>query len=151
MVGIMDHHDQSIIDHIISIQLHEQPQLNIIHLIDIASNIRYGLELNIEHFISHLESYITYHIKAYFIFGITLVIIYINQLIKELYSIITETGIIKNVDSDETSYMNIMISEPYIIVSDSDIIVYHIIGIVKIFNDIMETRVIIAVEGRIDI
>ena len=152
MVSIVDYHiNQIITNFAIGSQLHEQSQLNIIHLINIASNTYYGLESNIEHFINHLESYITYHIEAYFIFDITLVIAYLNQLIMELYSTITETEIIRNVNSDETSYMDIMTFESYITVSDSDILVYHIIATVKIFNDIKETRVIIAVEGRTDI
>ena len=149
MVGIMDHHfDQTIIDPVISIQLCEQSQLNIIHFIDIASNIYYGLEFNIEHFINHLGNYSTYHIKAYFIFDITLVITYLNQLINELYSTITETKIIKNVYSDETSYMDIMTSELYITISDMDISVYPIINIGKDINSIEGTRVIIAVKTK---
>ena len=148
MVGIVDYHiDQIITDLVISIQLHELLQLNIIHIINVASNIYYGIESNIEHHINHLESYITYHIKAYFIFDITLVITYLNQLIMELYNTITETKIIRNVNSDETSYVDIMISESYITIGDSDILVYPIIGIVKIINDIKKTRVIIVVEG----
>ena len=115
MVGILDHH--YIVNPVISIQLCDHSQLNIIHLIDIGSNIYYGLEVDIEHFIIHLESYITYHLKAYFILGITLVIIYLNQLIPELYCTIIETEIIKNVDSDETSYLDIMTSELYITIS----------------------------------
>ena len=149
MVGILDHHfDQTTTDPVISIQLREQSQLNIIHFIDIASNIYYGLELNIEHFISHLESYITYHLKAYSIFGITLVIIYLNQLILELYYTIIETEVIRNVDSDETSYLDIMTSELYIIISDMGISVYPIINIGKEINNIEGTRVIIAVEAK---
>ena len=152
MVGIMDHHfDQTIIDPVISIQLREQSQLNIIHFIDIASNIYYGLEFNIEYFIVHLESYITYHLKAYFIFGITLVIIYLNQLILELYYTIIETEIIRNVDSDETSYLDIMTSELYITISDMSISVYPIINIGKEINSIEGTRVIIAVEAKTNI
>ena len=135
MVGIMDHHfDQNIVSPAISIQLYEQSQLNIAHLTDIDPDIYYKLEFHIEHIIIHLESYITYHLKAYFISGITLDITYVNQLIKELYSIINETEIIKNVNPAKTSYMDIMIDGSYIAV-----------------NDIMETGAIISVERRIDI
>ena len=141
MVGIMDHHfDQTIIDPVISIQLCEQSQLNIIPFIDIASNIYYGLEFNIEHFIIHL--------KAYFIFGITLVMIYLNQLNLELYYTIIETEIIRNVDSDETSYLDIMTSELYITISDMGISAYPIINIGKEIKNIEGTRVIIAVEAK---
>ena len=125
---------KTIVSPAISIQLYEPLQLNIVHLIDIASNIHYRLEFHIEHLIIHLESYITYHLKAYFILGITLDITYVNQFIKELYSIITETEIIKNVNPAKTSYMDIMIEGSYIAVSD-----------------IKETGVITYVEGRIDI
>ena len=135
MVGIMDHHfDQNIVSPAISIQLYEQSPLNIAHLTDIASDIYYRLEFHIEHIIIYLESYITYHLKAYFTSGITLDITYVNQLIKELYSIITETEIITNVNPAKTSYMDIMIAGSYITVSD-----------------IMKNGVIISVEGRIDI
>ena len=110
MAGIMDYHiDQIITDPVISIQLHELSQLNITHLINIASNIYYRMESNLEHLINHLERYITYHLKTYFIFDITLVITYLNQLIMEPYSTIIETEVIRNVNSDETSYMDIMI------------------------------------------
>ena len=137
MVGIMDHHfDQNIVNPVISIQLCDHSQLNIIHIIDIASNIYYGLEVNIEHFIIHLESYITYHLKAYFILGITLVIIYLNQLIPELYRTIIETEIIRNVDSDETSYLDITISEPYTTISGMSISAYPIINVGKEINSI---------------
>ena len=152
MVGIMDHHfDQNIVNPAISIQLYEPSQLNIVHLIDIALNLYYRLEFHIEHLIIHLESYITYHLKAYVILGITLDITYVNQLIKELYSIITETKIIKNVNPAETSYVDIMTAGPYITVSDMDIALYRIISIMKISSDIMETGAITSVEGRIDI
>ena len=152
MAGIMDYHiDQIITDLVISIQLHELSQLNIIHLINITSNIYYRIESNLEHFINHLERYITYHLKIYFIFDITLVITYLNQLIMELYNTIIETEVIRNVNSDETSYMDIMISESYITIGDTDIFVYPIISIVKIINNIKETRVIIVVEGRANI
>ena len=152
MVGIMDHHfDQTIVNPVISIQLCEPSQLNIIHFIDIASNIYYGLEFHIEHFIIHLESYITYHLKAYFTLGITLVIIYLNQLILEPYYTIIETEIIRNVDSDETSYLDISTSEFYITVSDMIISVYPIINVGKEINSIEGTRVIIAVEAKTNI
>ena len=135
VVGIVDHHfDQNIINPAISIQLYEPLQLNIVHLINIASDIYYRIEFHIEHLIIHLKSYITYYLKAYFILGITLNITYVNQLIKELYSIINETEIIKNVNPAKTSYMDIMIAGSYIAV-----------------NDIIEIGVIISVEGRIDI
>ena len=137
MVGIMDHHlDQNIVNPVISIQLCDYSQLNIIHFIDIASNIYYGLEVDIEHFIIHLESYITYHLKAYFILGITLVIIYLNQLIPELYCTIIETEIIRNEDSDETSYLDITTSELYITISGMSISVYPIINVGKEMNSI---------------
>ena len=137
MVGIMDHHfDQNIVNPVISIQLCDHSQLNIIHFIDIASNIYYGLEVDIEHFIIHLESYITYHLKAYFILGITLVIIYLNQLIPELYCTIIETEIIRNEDSDETSYLDITTSELYITISGMSISVYPIINVGKEMNSI---------------
>ena len=152
MAGIMDYHiDQIIIDLVISTQLHELSQLNIIHLINIASNIYYGIESNLEHLINHLERYITHHLKTYFIFDITLVITYLNQLIMELYNTIIETEVIRNVNSDETSFMDIMISESYITIGDTDIFVYPIISIVKIINNVKETRVIIVVEGRANI
>ena len=152
MAGIMNYHiDQIITDLVISIQLYELSQLNIIHLINIASNIYYRIESNLEHLINHLERYITYHLKIYFIFDITLVITYLNQLIMELYNTIIETEVIRNVNSDETSYMDIMISESYITIGDTDIFVYPIISIVKIINNIKETRVIIVVEGRANI
>ena len=152
MAGIMDYHiDQIITDLVISIQLHELSQLNIIHLINIASNIYYGMESNLEHLINHLERYITYHLKIYFIFDITLVITYLNQLIMEPYNTIIETEVIRNVNSDETSYMDIMISESYITIGDTDIVVYPIISIVKIINNIKETRVIIVVEDKANI
>ena len=102
-------------------------QLNIIHFISIVSNIYYGLEVDIEHLIIHLESYITYHLKAYFSFGITLTITYLNQLIPELYCTIIETEIIRNEDSDETSYLDIMTSELYITISGMSISFYPII------------------------
>ena len=138
IVGNIDHHfDQDIINTVISIQLYEPSQLNIVHLINVASNIYHGLEFHIEHLIIHLESYITYHLKAYIILGIALDITYVNQIIKELYNIITETEIIKNVNPVETSYMDIMIAEPYITVSDMDIALYSIISIMKISSDIM--------------
>ena len=151
MVGILDHHfDQTTTDPVISIQLREQSQLNIIHFIDIASNIYYGLEFNIEYIIYHLESYITYYIKVYFNFDTKLVVIYLNQLILELYYTIIETEVIRNVDSDETYYMDIMTSELHITISDMGISVYPIINIGKDINSIEGTRVIIAVEARPD-
>ena len=119
MVGIMDYHiDQIITDLVISIQLPELSQLN----------IYYRIEFNIEHIINHLETYSTYHIKVYFIIDMTLVITYLNQFIMELYimelyNTINETSIIRNVNSDETSYMDIVISEFYITISDTDIFV----------------------------
>ena len=134
MVGILDHH--YIVNPVISIQPCDHSQLSIIHLIDIASNIYYGLEVDIEHFIIHLESYITYHLKAYFILGITLVIIYLNQLIPELYCTTIETEIIKNVDSDETSYLDIMTSELYITISGMSISVHPIINVGKEIHSI---------------
>ena len=152
MVGIKDHHfDQNIVNPAISIQLYEPSQLNIVHLIDIASNIYDRLDFHVEHLIIHLESYITYYLKAYVILGITLDITYVNQLIKELYHIITETKIIKNVNPAETSYVDIMTDGPYITVNDMDIALYRTISIMKISRDIMETGAIISVEGRIDI
>ena len=152
MVGTMDHHlGQTIVNLVISIQLYEPSQLNIIHFIDIASNIYYGLEFHIEHFIIHLESYITYHLKAYLTLGITLVIIYLNQLILEPYYTIIETEIIRNMDSDETSYMDISTSEFYITISDMGISVYPIINIGKDIISIEETEVIIAMEAKTNI
>ena len=152
MAGIMDHNiDQIITDLVIIIQLHELPQLNIIHLINIVSNIYCRVKSNLEHLINHLESYITYHFKICFIFDITLVITYLNQFIVEPYNTILETEVIKNVNSDETSYMDIMISESYIITGDTDIFVYLIISIVKIMNNIKETRIVTIMEDRANI
>ena len=152
MAGIMDYHiDQIITSLVISIQLHELPQLNIILIINIASNIYCGVESNLEHLINHLESYITYHLKIYFIFDITLVITYLNQFIVEPYNTILETEVIRNVNSDETSYMDIMISESYITTGDTDIFVYLIISIVKIMSNIKETRIVTIVEDRASI
>ena len=133
MAGTMDHHiDQVIIDLVIIIQLHELQQLNIIHLINNASDIYCRVESNIEHFINHLESYITCHLKICFIFDITLVITYLNRFIMDPYNTILETEVIRNVNSDETSYSDIMISESYITTGDTVILVYLIISIVKI-------------------
>ena len=144
LVGITDYNtDQIITDLVISIQLHKLQQLNIIHLINSTSNIYYRVESNLEHLINHIESYITYHLKIYSIFDITLVIDYLNQLITELYDTIIETEVIRNVNSKETSYMDIMISESYILTGDTDVLVYLITSIVKLINNIKETRIII--------
>ena len=149
MAGIMDHHiDQIITDLVISIQLHELQQMNISHLINSASDIYCRVEPNIEHLINHLESYITYHLKICFIFDITLVITYLNQFIMQPYNTILETEVIRNVNSDETSYTDIMISESYITTGDTVILVDLIISIVKIINNINKTRIITIVEDR---
>ena len=143
MAGIMDHNiDQVITDLVIIIQLHKLQQMNISHLINSASDFYCKVESDIEHLINHLESYITYHLKICFIFDITLVITYLNQFIMEPYNTIPETEVIRNVNSDEASYMDIMISESYITTGDTVILVYPIISIAKIINNINKTRII---------
>ena len=152
MAGLMDHHiDQFITNLVIIIQLHELQQLNIIHFINCASDIHCRVEFNIEHLINHLESYITYHLKIGFIFDITLTITYLNQFIMEPYNTILETEVIRNVNSDETSYTDIMIFESYITTGVTVILVYLIISIVKIINNINKTRIITIVEDKANI
>ena len=163
MVGIMDYHiDQIITDLVISIQsqklihnqithLLTQQQLNITYLITSASIIHYKTDFNLKHLINHLESYLTFHLSIYLIFSITLDIGYINQFFIELYNTILEIEIIRNVNSDETSYMDIKIPESYITTGDIDILVYLIISIVKLIDSIRETRTIIVVEDRANI
>ena len=152
MVDIMDHHiDQVITDLVIIIQRHKLQQMNISHLINSASDIYCRVESDIEHLINHLESYITYHLKICFIFDITLVITYLNQFIMEPYNTILETEVIRNVNSDEIFYTDIMIFESYITTGDTVIFVYLIISIVKIINNINKTRTVTIVEERANI
>ena len=163
MVGIMDYHiDQIITDLVISLQsqkfihnqittLPTQQQLNIIHHTTSVSIIHYRVDFKLEHLINHLESYITFHLRTYFTFNITLDISYVNQFIIELYNTILETEVIRNVNSDEISYMDIKIPESYITTGDADIFVYLIINTVKLIDSIRETRTIIVAEDRANI
>ena len=109
------------------------------------------MDLNLDHLINHLESYITLHLLIYLTFNITLDISYINQFIIEPYSTILETDAIRNVNIDKTSYMDIKIHELYITTGDTDISVYLIISIVELIDSIRGTRTIIVAEDRADI
>ena len=163
IVSIMDYHiDQIITDPVISLQsqkfIHNQittsltqQQLNIIHHTTSVSIIHYRVDFNLEYLINHLESYITFHLRIYFIFDITLNISYVNQFIVEPYNTILETEVIRNVSSDETSYMGIKIPDSYITTGDADILVYLIINTVKLIDSIRETRTIIVAEDRANI
>ena len=163
MVGTMDYHiDQIITDLVISIQLQDfihnqiiilliQQLLNIIQYTTSISIIHYRVDFNLDHLINHLESYITFHLLIYLIFNITLDISYINQFIIEPYSTVLETDVIRNVNTDKTSYMDTKIHELYTTTGDTDISVYLIISIVELMNSIRETRTIIVAEDRADI
>ena len=163
MVGIRNYYiRQSITELVINVQLQEviyrqttalliQQQLNIILYINSTTTSHYRMDLNLEYLINHLENYITLYIKFYFIYNITLVNNYLNQLIMELYDTIIETQVIRNVNTNETSYMDIKICEPYITISDTDILTYISISIVKLINNIKETRIITMVEDRANI
>ena len=109
------------------------------------------MDYNLDHLINHLESYITFHLLIYLAFNIILGISYINQFIIEPYSTILETGVIRNVNTDKTSYMDIKIHEQYTNTGDTDVSVYLIISIVELIDSIRETRTIIVAEDRADI
>ena len=128
-----------------------QQQLNIIHHSTSISLSCYRVDFHIDHLINHFESYITFYLLIYLTFDITFYISYINQFIIEPYSTIIETGVIKNVDTDKTSYIDIKILELYITTGDTDISVYLIISIVELINSIMRTRTIIVTGDREDI
>ena len=163
MVGTMDYHiNQTITDLVISIQpqdfiynqtttLHTQQQPDIIQYTTSISIIHYRVDFNLDHLINYLESYITFHILIYLTFNITLDISYFNQFIIEPYSTILETEIIRNVNTDKTSYMDIKIHELYTTTGDTDISVSLIISIVELSDSIRETRTIIVAEDRADI
>ena len=163
IVGTMDYHiNQIITDLVISIQLQDfihhqivtlfiQQQLNFIQYTTSISIIHYRVDFNLDHLINHLESYITFHPFIYLTFNITLDISYINQFIIEPYSAVLETDVIRNVNADTPSYMDIKVHELYTTTGDTDIFVYLIISIVELIDRIRETRTIIAAEDRADI
>ena len=114
-------------------------------------NIHHNTDFHLEHIIHHLESYITPNILIHITFNITVYISYISHLIIEPYSTIIETDVIRNVNTDKTSFMDIKIPELYITTGDTNISVYIITSIVELINSIMETRTIIVAGDRADI
>ena len=146
--------DNNIIDYLIQTNINNiyLPSRHSIDIERIILNLYYNIiDLHLEHIIHHLENYITFNLPNYLIFNITFCISYISHLIIEPYSTIIETDVIRNVNTDKTSYMDIKITEPYITTGDTDISVYLIISIEEIINGIMETRTIIVVEDSVTI
>ena len=125
--------------------------LDIIQYDNLSVSIIHNTDFHIEHIIHHLESYITFHLWNYLTFNITVDISYINQFILESYNTIIETNVIRNVDLNETSYMSIMIFEPYITTGDTVTLAYLIISLVELIDWIMKTRTIIVVGNGADI
>ena len=125
-----------------------QLQLGISQYDNIILNIHHNINFHIEHLIHHLETYITFYLWIYSIFNITFYISYVSQFIIEPYSTISEIDVIKTVNTNKTSYMDIKIPEPYITTGDTGISVYLIISLVEPIDSIMEIRnIILAGEG----
>ena len=134
---------------LITLLIHQQ--LSIICHTTSTSVIHHRVDFHLEHIINHIENYITFHFLIYLTFNITFDISYINRFIIEPYNTILETEVIRNVNTEKTSDMDINIHEPCITTDDIDFSVYLIIITVELIDSIREKRTIIVAEDRTNI
>ena len=118
-------------------------QLNIIYHTDNILNTNYKLDTHSDQLINLFENYITFHLMITSVVNITVNLIYIHVFISELYKTISETNVIKYVETFETSYSGAKASEIYISINDTDISAYTIIIVAELYDTIQKIRDII--------
>ena len=133
------------------VHIGSQLQLGIIQYDNIILNIHHNIDCHIEHLIHHLESYITFYLWIHSIFNITFYISYLSEFIIELYSTIIEINVIRNGNTNQASYMDIKIPEPYITTGETSTSAYLTISLMELIDSTMEIKSIIVAGNGADI
>ena len=125
----------------------KQHEPNIVCQTNSASNIHHRVD-HLQYITFNLfEKYITFNLTINLVFNLTFNIIYVNQVIIELYSTIFETHTIRNVHAFVITYQDIKIDECYINISGTGILVYANAIIVELIDIIQNwTKTIIYKE-----